>query len=87
MEQMLIETVLGLAEKYPLVVSIFAVMGVLRSVFKPMVSFSRLVVQATPTLKDDMWLDKAMESKIYKGLAWFFDYITSIKLPGYDVKK
>lgn len=87
MEAALISFLLGLADKYPWAVTIFMVMGVLRAVFKPLVAFARTVVSATPSQKDDELLNKAESSKAFKSIAWFIDYISSIKLPGYDVKK
>jgi len=87
MEAALISFLLGLADKYPWAVTLFVVMGVLRAVFKPLVAFARTVVVATPSVKDDEFLNKAESSKAFKAVAWFVDYLTSIKLPGYDVKK
>jgi len=84
MEIALVQFVLGLAEKHPVAASIFMVVGVLRALFKPLVSFARAYVIATPTPNDDLSLDKVEASKIYKSIAWFFDYAMSIKLPNYD---
>lgn len=87
MEAALVTFILGLAEKYPWAVSVFIAMGFFRGVFKPLVSFARTVVSLTPSAKDDELLNKAESSKAFKSIAWFIDYISSIKLPGYDVKK
>lgn len=87
MEQMILQFVLGLGEKYPWALTIFAVVGFLRAVFKPIVGTMRLIADATPSQKDNILLDKAEASKVYKAIAWALDYVASIKLPGYDVKK
>jgi len=87
MEQAVISFILGLADKYPLAVTIFMVIGVLRAVFKPAMAFFRTIVSATPSKKDDEVLNKVEASKAYLKFAWFIDYISSIKLPGYDIKK
>jgi hypothetical protein len=44
--------------------------------------FLQAVVEATPSQSDNVLLQKVMESKIYKGLAFVLDYLASIKLPG-----
>ena len=87
MEQALVQLVLGLADKYPLAVSIFVVIGVLRSIFKPLVAFLRLFADATPSIKDNALLDKLEASKVYQAFAFVLDYAASVKLPGYDLKK
>lgn len=87
MEAALVSFILGLGEKYPWAVTLFIITGVLRTVFKPLVAFARTVVLATPSVKDDEILNKAEGSKAFKAVAWLVDYLTSIKLPGYDIKK
>lgn len=87
MEQALISFILGLADKYPIAVSIFMVIGILRTIFKPLMAFIHIFVAATPGQKDDEILNKVEASGLYLKFAWFIDYISSIKLPGYDIKK
>lgn len=87
METVLINFILEMAQKYPQLTILFIVMGVLRVVFKPLFSFLRVVAEATPSQADNILLDKVQDSKVYKAVAWFLDYIASVKLPGYDVKK
>lgn len=87
MEQAVISFILGLADKYPLAVTIFMVIGVLRTVFKPVMAFLHVLADATPSVKDNEFLSKLEGNKIYQKFAWFIDYISSIKLPGYDIKK
>lgn len=77
--------IIALAEKYPLVVSLFAVMGIFRAVFKPIMSLARAYVKATEkNEKDDLFLDEVEQSKWFKILSWLVDYTASIKL---DPKK
>lgn len=78
MEQVLID----LAAKYPIIASIIIVIGIFRSIFKPLMSFLRSFVLATPSVKDDSILDKFEGSKIYAGIIYVVDWFTSIKLPG-----
>ncbi len=87
MEQAIINFVLEFAAKYPQLAVLFIVVGVLRMVFKPLFSFLRMVADATPTVSDNLLLDKVQASKVYTAIAWFIDYISSVKLPYYDIKK
>lgn len=73
---------LELVGKYPSVVMVFTVVGVLRAVFKPIMAVAEKYVEATPTISDDELLGKVKASAIYKGIAWLVDYVSSIKLPG-----
>lgn len=82
MESALIAFIIEMAGKYPQLTILFVVMGVFRSVFKPLCSFLRVVADATPTKADNELLDKFQDSKVYKALAWFADYLLSVKLPG-----
>lgn len=78
MELLLLE----LAQKYPIVVGICAVIGVFRVVFKPAFAVVKAFVVATPGKGDDEAIEKFEASKIYKGIVFVVDYLTSIKLPG-----
>lgn len=80
----LIQMVLALGSKYPVLLTIFAVMGVLRAVFKPLFLFLDAVVIATPGPGDNEILAKVKASKPYQLVATALDYIASVKLPGYD---
>lgn len=72
--------IIALAAKYPIVVSVFAVMGVFRAVFKPIMSVIHAYVGATESKSDDIQLDEVEASKWFKGLAWLVDYTASIKI-------
>jgi len=79
----MIEFILAMAEKYPIVVTILFFVGALRAVFKPL----HLVIDAYVNFTDDpsdneKW-EKVKGHKYYKAVAWFIDYITSVKLPGH----
>jgi len=76
----LIEIIQGFVTKYPVLSSIFMVMGILRAVFKPIFSLARTVVAATPSVKDDAVLDRVEGSKAYKAVLYVLDYIASIKI-------
>lgn len=78
MEELLVD----LVTKYPLAATIVGVIGVLRLVFKPVMSAARSIVEATPSQKDNEFLDKLEASKIYKAVAYVVDWFASIKLPG-----
>tara|TARA_R110000868_G_scaffold242882_5_gene498499 strand:- start:172 stop:420 length:249 start_codon:yes stop_codon:yes gene_type:complete len=71
-----------LVAKWPVLSSVLLVVGALRLTIKPLVSIVRSVVELTPGKTDDLLLDKVEASKVYKGLCWVLDYLTSIKLPG-----
>lgn len=72
---------LGLVVKYPVAMSAFAVIGVLRAIFKPIMTAAHAYVGATDSKSDDEALDKVEKSALYKAFAWFIDYTASIKLP------
>lgn len=67
--------------QYPIIATILMVVGVARLVNKPLFSFLRTYVQATPTPNDDRVLDKVEASKAYKVLSYILDLTASIKLP------
>lgn len=76
------EIIIALANKYPFIASIFMVMGVLRAVFKPIMSVVEAYVKETDDGgKDDAWLNKIKSSKVYRYAAYVLDYTASIKLP------
>ena len=75
------EILLNLVSKYPVAMSIFAMMGIMRAVFKPLMLTLEAYVGETESKKDDATLEKIKSSKIYKGLAYVLDYTASIKLP------
>jgi len=80
--QMVLTPVLsGLAGQYGVLMQIISIMGVLRLVFKPLMTFLQAVVAATPTPADDTWLAAFMNSKAYNVVTFVIDWVASIKLP------
>lgn len=72
---------IGLVQKYPLLMSVIAVMGTLRLINKPLFTFLRTFVSATPGSWDDRLLNEVEQSKAYKVISFILDYLGSIKLP------
>lgn len=75
------EIIMELAIKYPAIASVLMLMGVLRAVFKPLMSLLHAYVEATPSEKDNELLKKIMDSKAYSVIQYILDYTASIKLP------
>lgn len=69
-----------LVQKFPVALSVVAVMGVLRTVFKPLMTFLQALADATPTPVDNQLLASAEASKPYKVLAFILDYLASLKI-------
>lgn len=70
----------ALAAKYPVIVSVLFVMGVLRAVFKPIFAVLEAYVAATPNKADDAALAEVEASGAYKAVQFVLDYVASIKL-------
>ena len=83
MEQFLAELIV----KYPNLAMAFMVVGVLRAIFKPLMTLLHSYVEATPSEKDNEILKKVMDSKFYSAIQWLLDYTASIKLPKKEEKK
>jgi len=75
------EMILGFAEKYPVILTIAAVMGIARMVLKPLMSFLHEYVLITPSEKDDKLLESVETSSVYKAVVWVLDFVLSLKLP------
>lgn len=82
MDQAILDILLPLIAKYPLLASILLGMGVLRAAFKPAFSLARAIVEATPTQADNQLLDNVEKSQVVKSIAWVLDYVASIKVMG-----
>lgn len=72
---------LDLVSKYPVVASVIAVVGILRLVIKPLMSIVHSVADSTESAKDNEVLEKIESSKVWQGLVWLIDYLSSVKLP------
>jgi hypothetical protein len=83
MEQFIAEMV----AKYPTLAAIVVVVGIMRIIAKPLMTFLHSVVQATPSDWDDKLLAKVEASKWLKWLLWALDYAASIKVIHPDTKK
>ena len=57
------------------------IVGVFRLVVKPIMAIIETYVRGTETVKDDEVFDRVVGSSVWKGIVWFVDYLTSIKLP------
>ncbi len=68
------------ALQYPILLTIFMVIGVLRSVFKPATALFEAFVRATSPKDADATIQKVETNKFYLAFVWFIDYTASIKL-------
>lgn len=66
--------------KYPIIITIFTVIGVLRVINKPLFAFFHAFVAATPSTKDDEILASVEQSKVYKAICFVLDWTLSIKV-------
>lgn len=71
----------GLAGKYGVAVQIFMVIGVLRTINKPLFGFFHTFTLATPGEGDDLVLQKVETSSVYKWVTYVLDFVGSVKLP------
>lgn len=74
-------------KEYPWFTNLVIIMGTLRLIFKPMFSLINVVVEATPTEKDNKIWRRIQESKQMRFIVWLVDYFASIKLPNGRIKK
>ncbi len=61
-------------------VALGSIVGVLRLVFKPIVTAIEAFVKSTPSTADDEFVAKAQHSPAYKAFTWFLDLFGSIKV-------
>lgn len=69
-----------LVVKYPWLSMAFLVIGLLRTLFKPLVSWLEARAAATPDPTDDEKLRAAEASWWFRALAWLLDFTASIKV-------
>lgn len=81
MEEIIFNLLVIGVEKYPMLMTLFLVIGFMRVINKPLFSFLNTLVKATPTVRDDEILAVVEQSKIYKTIAFILDWTASIKLP------
>lgn len=70
-----------LASRFPWAVTVIAVIGALRLLFKPVMLAIDYYVKSTASPRDDEWVAKFEAGPVYKWLAIALDFIASIKLP------
>lgn len=70
----------GLAGAHPWFVTLAAIMGAFRLIFKPIVSAAESYVRSTPSTADDAFVEKVEHSAAFKSFAWCLDWIGSIKI-------
>lgn len=68
------------AGKFGVVVQVIAVVGSLRVFIKPLMSLADTYVLFTKTEKDNEFLAKLKENKIYKAVVYVLDWFASIKI-------
>lgn len=76
----LTNTIVQLAEQYPLVAGFLILLGSLRLFIKPLMAGIRLWTASTETKRDDEILDKVERSWLYTAGLFLLDWLTSIKL-------
>lgn len=74
------QIITNLAMKYPMVVTIFTVVGILRAINKPLFALLHSYAEATVSKKDDEAVLKIESSKAYTSLVFVLDYLMSIKI-------
>jgi hypothetical protein len=60
-------------------VAVIAYIGSARAFIKPLMSVARAYVDFTKSDKDNIQLDKVESSKVYTGILYAIDWLTSIK--------
>ena len=58
---------------------IVSIVGTLRLLVKPLMESVKLVMDLTPTKKDNEFLEKVEKSKIYQGVLFVLDWLVSFK--------
>ena len=75
----LLELVKTILLAYPELSILLALIGLLRTINKPLFSFLHFYVKKTKTTKDDELLEKVEKSATYKMYLYLLDWLTSIK--------
>lgn len=64
-----------------IVIQAVSLIGSLRIINKPLFSLFHAIVEVTYwTEKDNHWLNKIEQSKIYKGILYVIDWVSSVKV-------
>lgn len=70
----------GIALKFPWVLIVLSVLGILRIVVKPLMAIIHSIVEKTVSKSDDAAIEKVEASPIYKGFCFVLDWLFSVKL-------
>ena len=73
--------IIGYGEQFPVIFTVIFYMGSARLVMKPLMSTILVIVDLTPTTKDNMFLEKLKNYWWYKALVYLLDWSLSVKLP------
>ena len=71
----------GIAQDHPWLLAALAVVGFLRTIFKPLRLAVEKFVADSPDKDDDAKLEAVERSFLFRAFAWFLDYSASVKLP------
>lgn len=67
--------------EYGVIVQIMSIIGSLRTINKPLFSLLRAISEVTYwTERDNIWLDRVEQSKIYKTIIYVIDWVASAKI-------
>lgn len=69
-----------LVVKYPVLATVLMLIGILRAIFKPIVTYLENRAAATPDTADDEKIKAVEASGWYRALAWVLDFGASIKV-------
>jgi hypothetical protein len=81
LEEVIQNVMVMAAQKYPVVLGLFSVIGLMRAINKPLFAFLRTIAKETVTTKDDTLIDSIEQSKVYKSITFVLDWALSVKLP------
>lgn len=79
--------VVQLAKEFPWLVGLFAAMGALRVINKPLFGALKMYARSTKTKRDDRLLRRLERSQVYQILSLVLDFSASIKLPSSAPRK
>ena len=67
--------------QYPVLTKVALVLYFIGLVLKPLLAFAKAIVDITPMVKDNEKLEKVVDSKAYKIIAYCLDWFVRLKLP------
>ena len=76
----MLETITLLVEKFPFIVPILSILGLVRLLMKPIMTVIDTYVAWTPSESDNKTWEGLKESKIFKGFSFVIDWLFSVKL-------